>query len=355
MSDSAKKLPKKRKVVVQAGPIGAPPPVNVLALCQKVFAPAKSFNELVSLVRDAERRLIAAGMKDIPTRVTAIRSLYYGSDWSLDFEVEKNEMRNHGFRLFAGLEGADPTPFLDCNLYQALQGSQDAVDGGRHFDFGHLIIGADAREKGRYQYGVPSMGTGLEASTWLGDLGGGAAMLAMSRATAPSTPAITRFRGSDYGGSINLEGDVGGYVIADAGGSKVGKPYWPQGGVAQALNDYINPANWTKRVDRFMTMYESEFGVANLVDGFASKIEDFAVAYMIQRIVPDKSTRARAKLASYHVRGAARECAHLFVDTLTHSRSSGARIEAVGPGPAVTPPGDSIMSLDMALAAADLF
>ncbi|MFM2419025.1 MAG: hypothetical protein RL385_3748 [Pseudomonadota bacterium] len=143
-------------------------------------------------------------------------------------------------------------------------------------------------------------------------------------------------------------------MIADAGGPKVGKPNWPQGGIAQALNDYLSPGNWTKRVDRFMTMYESEFGVANLVDGFASKIENFAVIYMSQRIVPDKSKRARAKLASHHVRGAARECAQLFVDTLTHSRRSGARIEAVGPGPAVTSPGDSIMSLDMALAAAEL-
>ncbi|MFM2419024.1 MAG: hypothetical protein RL385_3747 [Pseudomonadota bacterium] len=210
MSDHAKKLPRKRKVVVQAGPIGAEPPVNLLAVCQKVFAPAKSFGELVSLVRDAERRLIAAGMTDIPTRVTAIRSLYYGAKWSLDFRVEKSESRNDGFRWFAGSEGADPTPFLDCNLYQALQGSQDAVDGGRHFDFGHLIIGADARDNGRDDFGIPFVGTGLEASTWLGDLGGGAAMLAMSRATAPSTPAITRFRGSDYGGSINLEGDIGG-------------------------------------------------------------------------------------------------------------------------------------------------
>jgi hypothetical protein len=76
--------PKKRKAVVRSGP-RRNPPVNVLAACQKVFRPAKSFAELVAIVRDAERRLAVAGTSAAEERVSMLRGLYYGTPWSNDF------------------------------------------------------------------------------------------------------------------------------------------------------------------------------------------------------------------------------------------------------------------------------
>src|SRR5690606_13040903 len=147
------------------------------------------------------------------------RGTYSGTVWSAAFSVEKSPATDTAFNVYATgfpLPPADPRDCLQCNLFEALQASQDVVDGARHVDFGHLIIGLEARFEGEISNITLTGHSGLEAATWLGDLGGGAAMLANSRVTAPSTRAQTRFRGTNFGGSINLEGDVASYVVANS-------------------------------------------------------------------------------------------------------------------------------------------
>jgi hypothetical protein len=240
-----------------------------------------------------------------------------------------------------------------------LQKSQDMRDGGRHFDFGHLIIGVDARASFRTR-SLPLAGmggTGLEISTWLGDLGGGAAMLAFTRGSAPSTPAITRFRGTDFGGSINLEGDVAGFVVGHTGGGSPSAAALGSGGLADAIAAYVADPIWPSRAERFENMYEpaGPGRVAALTDTFAAQIEAFAVWYLLQRLASKGAfSPAKIRLAATHVTGAARECATLFVEALERSRSTGGgKIEAAGPGPKPTPAGSPNRMLTLAALAAD--
>ena len=58
-------------------------------------------------------------------------------------------------------------------------------------------------------------GSGLEIVAWLGDLGGGAGKLAIDRVGKPkkTVEVTSKNRSSDHGVSINLEADIGTYVI----------------------------------------------------------------------------------------------------------------------------------------------
>src|SRR5262249_10481010 len=157
---------------------------------------------------------------------------------------------------------------LDCGIFSALQNSQDMVDpSGRHVDFGHLIIALDARfdpklsAKISYPVGlgvtVDMGGTGPELVTWVGDLGGGTVRLARARVKAPGTSASISFTGSDYGGSINLEGDIAGYVVASGGATALSAPSIPAGKrLSDALQDYLSPATpssaWKDRAKTFL-------------------------------------------------------------------------------------------------------
>jgi hypothetical protein len=183
----------------------------------KNYQPAKNFRELIDLVRATEERLIASGYDDVEDRVHVIRGIYYGATWSADYQVEKSPVRNAGFQAFTNSSTPDdPRPFLKNNLFESMRQSRDVQEGDRHVDFSHLIIGMDARRSriARNTTLPTQGGTGLELSTWLGDIGGGAGMLAKDRVSSPNRPALTRFVGLNFGGSNNLEGDVAGYVVA---------------------------------------------------------------------------------------------------------------------------------------------
>ena len=62
-------------------------------------------------------------------------------------------------------------------------------------------------------------GSGLEIVAWLGDLGGGAGKLAIDRVGKPkkTVEVTSKNRSSDHGVSINLEADIGTYVITTIG------------------------------------------------------------------------------------------------------------------------------------------
>lgn len=234
--------------------------------CTRMFTRARSFSAYIDLVREAETKLIAAGYTSVEDRIHVLRGIYYGTTWSADYAVEHSLVRNIGFQVYtASTTPDDPRPILDCGLFDALRNSQDLIDGRRRVDAGHLMIGLDARRSvsARTSTFPTQGGTGLDISTWLGDLGGGAGMLAFRRVIAPATSAMTVFRGTDFGGPINLEGDVAGFVAArDTTATPtgpVGLTFTGTATIADALAAYLLPTStgststeWNNRCRTFM-------------------------------------------------------------------------------------------------------
>ncbi len=329
--------------------------------CSTTFSKAKSFKDLVDLVRAAESKLKAAGITSTADQVKTLRGIYYGTPWSLDFRVEKSVTRNVGFQLFTQSPKlpADPTTILDCGLFGALQASQDVVDGGRHVDFGHLIIALDARNAPVPSLPFPGFGgTGTEIVTWLGDLGGGAASLALDRVKAPKKSVSAKFSGSDYGGSINLEGDVAGFVVGRGGAITPVAPVFPLGkGIADVLQDYLSPgkpgSEWKDRATTFLKMHGGVFNTsasltnrAALITKFASKIETFACQYLAARAKDGRITTAAFKAAADHVIPSSQEVGETFVDALDDCHMTGAKLDAKRfPAPKAAVPGACSMLL----------
>jgi hypothetical protein len=340
--------------------------------CKTTFAKASSFQDLILLLRAAEAALAAAGIRDPKDQIHAIRGVFYGTLWSLDYSVEKSTTRNEGFQRFTrpseNVVTSTPPDIrttLGCGLFDALKDSQDILDpGGRHLDFGHLVIGVDARADpalaSNIKYPVPLPigsidvdlgGTGTELVTWLGDLGGGAASLAGRRTIAPAVSASVVFSGSDYGGSINLEGDVAGSVVATSGTAAVTAPNIAAGKhLSDVLQDYLSPgahstsAAWATRARTFLTMNGGTVDAtgtltnrAALISKLAPKIQDFACNYLASRVKDKHMTFSQAKDAANHVIPSALEVATTFVDALEDSSKTGSRIEAKRFPPASPP------------------
>jgi len=338
------------------------------AACKTPFTKASSFQDLINLVRAAEAALAAGGIASPKDQIHAIRGIFYGTLWSLDYSDQKSTTRNEGFQRFtrpsenvATSVPPDVRTALRCGLFDALQKSQDTVDpSGRHVDFGHLIIGLDAREDpalgSNIKYPVPLPigsydvdlgGTGTELVTWVGDLGGAAASLATRRATKP-TPSAEVFSGSDYGGSINLEGDVAGSAAATSSATAVTAPNIAAGKhLSDVLQDYLSPtapsAAWTTRARTFLTINGGKVDAvtgaltnrAALIGKFAPKLQQFACNYLASRVKDKHITFAQAKAAADHVIPCAVEVATVFVDALEDSSKTGGKIQALRFPPAL--------------------
>ncbi|MGF6414019.1 DUF4157 domain-containing protein [Paraburkholderia sp. MM5482-R1] len=352
-----------------AGPVAAPGPsqpgavVGTPARCTTMFSKARSFQELIDLVRAAEAALVTSGITSPKDQIHALRGLFYGTLWSLDYSVEQSTTRNEGFQRFTRPSEAnvamstppDVRSALGCGLSDALKNSQDMTDpSGRQVDFGHLIIGLDARGDPalstnlKHSVPVPVVGsidvelggTGTELVTWLGDLGGGAASLAIRRVAAPTVSVSAVFSGSDYGGSINLEGDVAASVVATSNTTAVTAPNIAAGKkLSDVLQDYLSPAaptaTWTTRARAFLTMnggmVDPSGALTNraaLIALFAPKIQTFACAYLASRVKDKHISFGQAKAAANHVIPCAQEVATAFVDALDYSSRTGGKIEA---------------------------
>jgi hypothetical protein len=326
-----------------------------------LYKKAGSFQELIDLVRAAEGKLAGGGITTAKEQIHALRGIFYGTTWSLDYSDQGSKTRNEGFQRFtrpseqpATSEPRDVRRILGRSLVDALKISQDVVDpGGRHVDFGHLIIGLDARFDPAFasniKYPVKTPlgsidvdlgGTGTELVTWLGDLGGAAASLAIKRLSDPVAKATSVFTGSDYGGSINLEGDVAGSVVASASPSAVTTPSLAPGKrLSDALVDYLSPAAptaaWKGRATTFLTMnggiFDPSGSLTNrtaLITAFQTKILEFSCNYLASRVGDKKVSVADAKAAAHHVVGTSEEVATAFVDALIDSHKSGGKIQA---------------------------
>jgi hypothetical protein len=287
-----------------------------------------------------------------------LRGLYYGTEWSVDFGKERSVVRNVGFQVYtASTTPPDPRRCLDCGLFEALKQSQDVTDRGRALDFGHLMIGLDAR-RSRVARSVPipsQGGPGLAIATWLGDLGGGAAMLARRRVTVPTTPALTVFRGDDFGATSNLEGDAAAYLVArdtTISGGPSPLRFAPGQTLADALEAYLGSAGptpaWSTRCRAFLDALGGTIDAGGtfrnrpvLITRLAEQIESFGCWYLINRLrQKEQLNLAGLRAAASHLKGASREVAQVFVDALDRCRQRpGSALAAQPPAPAPSPPG----------------
>ena len=192
-------------------------PNSSLKVGKPSYSKANNFNELGMLLREAEF-LLYTNNQPVSERIKTFRGIYYGTKWSYEYKKLGSGIRNVLFDnyLTGNLMGAaDPKPMIGDELYLALFNTPEVKDKNYIIDIGHLLIGLDARNSiASINLPTPFGGTGLEFATWLGDLGGGCGKLAKRRVKAPNTPAIKMFRGSDFGASPNIEGDIAGYLIA---------------------------------------------------------------------------------------------------------------------------------------------
>jgi hypothetical protein len=359
--------PPSRTPAPSPAPVPAPPPEQPAPTCETRFTKASSFQDLIALVQAAEVRFAANGITSPKDQIHALRGVYYGTTWSMDYTKaggrgEKSATRNEGFQRFTrpSEDAANSVPpdvraMLDCGLFEGLRDSPEVTDpSGRQVDVGHLVIGLDARfdpkfkDEAQYTAHVGPIskdialgGTGLELVTWLGDLGGGAASLALKRGGNPKESASSVFVGSDYGGSVNLEGDVAGFVVASGGASSVGAPSFAAGKrLSDALLEYLAPAGpgpaWTNRVASFIAMYGGVLdasgtltNASTLVSAFQPKIQAFACNYLASRVKDKHVTLDQAKTAGTHIVGTSQEVATAFVDALADAaKSGGGKLEA---------------------------
>lgn len=307
--------------------------------CPKTWTKATSFAQLIDLVTEAEKLMVSQGLTDVEDRIHILRGIFYGTTWSMDYDKEKSPVRNLGFQVYtASTTPADPRSYLTCGLFDALKQSAEVSDPKGHTDFGHLIIGLDARRSlTARKIPIPSQGgTGLEISTWIGDLGGGAGMLSWRRAADPTRNVSTVFSGSDFGGSVNLEGDVAAYLVgqdpADPTSTALAVP--KGGTIASILQAYLpnaktTPSAFTGRCKTFLGLLGGTFdasGVLNnkatLVSNLADQIQDFACWYLTNRLrQTGKLTIPTLETAATHVAGASTEVATTFVDALVDCQS----------------------------------
>ncbi|HYW16737.1 MAG TPA: DUF4157 domain-containing protein [Allosphingosinicella sp.] len=326
--------------------------------CATAPSRATSFRALVDLIRKAEIELIACGVADAGERASIIRGIYYGTPWSKDYDTsEKSHVRNQMFNIYSGTtQPRYAMECLDCGTFLSLGASQDVTDGAsaRKVDVGHMFIGMDARRSAIARNATQPIGgvTGLEASTWAGDLGGGAARLSVDRIAAPTASPMKYFKGSDYGGPINLEGDVAGYQVGAAGsstGSAAPLTLGPGQGVADAVEAYLLGAPATKtaaagtpgrngRCTGFLTAmggtFNSTGGLTNraaVVSYIANQTESFGCWYLVNYMRQHGGVDlVKAEEAAHHIVGASQEMAGLFVTALENCATKGAEIAVTG-------------------------
>jgi len=339
---------------------------GIAAVCNQPHTSATTIAALIDLIRNAETQLISCGVNDVGERINIIRGIFYGSPWSRDYGTgQSSHIRNAMFNVYSGTDQPQyPLECMDCGTALAIGESQDIRErSGRRVDVGHLLIGLDARRSIIATTLSQPVGqvTGLEASTWAGDLGGGAAQLAMARVRNASRRASTYFRPneatySDYGGSINLEGDVAGYAVAAGSASPGDAPpvSIPVGStIADALDAYFNPAGstpagWDNRCRVFITAMGGSFNStgtltnrSTVLDYLAEQIHDFGCWYMVNFQRQHHGMNASTlEAASRHMEGAATEIAEIFLSALENCVSNPSRPIVGRANPSPTAAGD---------------
>lgn len=341
-------------------------PVPLKASSKKLSTSKAGFDRFIKKIREFENKLInhdKATYKNIEERIHVLRGIYYGTTWSVDYKSEGSPVRNAAFQIYtASPKPIDPRPIIGKELYQELFNYAEIYKDTKKssgIDFGHTIIGLDARRKFlSRESGLPAHGgcTGLEITTWIGDIGGGAGMLAINRIKNPNKRAKDMFRGSSFGGWINLEGDIAAYLIArDI--SEIGTPsisFSENEFIAGALENYLlnkdEKNQWKNRAKIFLEMLGAEFdhddNITNIKEvgiHTAAKIASFAELYMANRLRQNGNVSTDQLIAaSSHLIGASTEMTLILLNTLIKAIKSEAksRIEAKGFDPSPTKKGE---------------
>jgi hypothetical protein len=322
---------------------------------------ATSFQDLINTVRQAEDSLIAHGYPNVNDRIKILRGLYYGTDWSMDrAQSYGSSLRNNGFKLYLcdAIEPINPEQILGSNLFQKLMCSPEVKNGNLGVDWGHIIIGMEARlswcSREQEVLVPPHQTSGLEITTWIGDIGGGAGMLAFKRITNPNKRAIDMFNDpNDFGGWFNMEGDIAAYLV---GRNTAIFDHTPEVElnnlmIADALQAYLLPqpapaeSEYNKRGRLFLGMLggvvDAQGNLTNeqdLMNHLVPKVQDFAEYYLVNMSF---GRTVDFEQASRHLGGASREITSLFINALkrvVYSPTSRANPNNYNPDP--TPPGE---------------
>lgn len=311
--------------------------LEIVCSCKK-SKPAKNFVQLIELVKQSEENLMLNGYDDIGDRISIIRGLYYGTEWSLDYSIEKSKARNFAFNEYTNSNvKADAREALKCSenckadLFNSLFNSYEVFDSRyKAIDFGHLIIGLDSRRSWRSKnIGIPTQGgTGLELNTWVGDLGGGVGQLSLDRVKNPNKRAKSLFpiSGSSYGAMVNLEGDIASYVCGMAFNdeAKIVDPTDNFETIHDALQDYFDK-KWNKRALFFLKMLDGEFeknklkNESDVIEYCAEAFKGFAHWYLGVRM-KEKGLGGSKEFnsASGNFKPVSKEVASIFINGLLH-------------------------------------
>jgi hypothetical protein len=306
---------------------------------------AVNFDDIISLVRQAEQKLINNGHSSIASRIKILRGIYYGTTWSMDYGQEGSSWRNEGFNKYLWTsEPIDPRPIIGNELFDKLKKSPEVKSGNKGVDFGHIMIGLESRLSylsSKVDYPLHEA-TGLEVVTWIGDLGGGAGMLAHQRSTNPSIRAKSKFTNeNNFGGWLNIEGDIAAYLVAKDNNTVFSPPnisLKDTNFIADALKNYLiddKNGDWTNRVSIFKKMIGGNVDDTKLTNNLANKIEDFAENYLVIRKTSNPNVNLHE--ASAHLKGASKEVAEIFVHILNQPSSD--RITTSGKDPNPSPKG----------------
>lgn len=319
-----------------------------------------SFSGLVDIIRNSEDSLIANSYGSIDNRIEILRGMYYGTPWSMDYNQSYgSSLRNNGFKVYLcdPTDPINPDTILSPTLYSKLKSSPEVVDGSRGTDWGHIIIGLEARSSfcSRSVNVVLHESTGLEITTWIGDVGGGAGMLSFKRITNPNEKALGMFVNSphDFGGWINLEGDIAAYLV----GRDTTKNFSVSpisisdtSYISDAVSDYLldqNGFEWKMRGKIFLQILGGDFvndtltNESQLVNHLSEDIADFAEKYLL-----NMATGRNVNLyeASKHINGVSIEMAELFINSLKQIVINPARKATPRNfNPTPTPPGKPFM------------
>lgn len=326
------------------------------------FVFTRGYKSFIELIKEAEQIFIENKIENTTEHIHILRGLYYGTTWSVDFEDRKSPYRNAAFNFYSYTsEPPDPRPLLGVTLFNELRQCAEVYDAPTdRFDLGHCIIGLDCRNSFLSRsIAVPGHGggTGFEVCTWLGDLGGGASMLAMKRAAGNPTYRANRMfpkSGHSYGAWVNIEGDAAAYLVASAVGGADGAKSLdldPDKRLSTVLEEYLlntNENNFKTERARHMLLalgcvFDENGAITNekyVRATVANKIYEFADLYMVQWYYGEKSLDVnRALNASRHFLPASVEVTSIFFEMLKACmRTSGLPLTPVGIDPDPLPP-----------------